>query len=171
MRHAKRSQRLSRPHDQRQALLRHLVSSLIAHDQIRTTWHRAKEAQRLADRLVTFGKAGGVHARQRALRVLQDRGLVKRLFSDVAPRFVDRRGGYTRVVRLGFRRGDGAEEALLTFSQIPDAPPTVSGVPKPSPESRAPLPTTEPGAPRAEAQKPSKKFFEGLRSLWPRKQH
>ena len=166
MRHAKRSQRLSRPRHQRDALLDGLVRHLILHDQIRTTHARAKEAQRLADRLVTLGKDGSVSARRRALVILRDRSLVRQLFVDVAPRFLERAGGYTRVVRLGMRRGDGAQEAVLAFSLLraqepakpqaarPQAPPKPGSPPKPQPE--------------AAPEKP-KKFFEGLRSLWTRK--
>ena len=113
MRHAKRSQRLSRPLTSRTSLLRHLVSGLVQHERITTTFARAKEAQRLADRLITWGKNGSLAARREVFSVLQDRTLTKRLFADVAPLFQDRRGGYTRVMRLQTRRGDGAQLALL----------------------------------------------------------
>ena len=169
MRHAKRNQRLSRPSDQRSALLGGLVKGLITHGQIRTTVARAKEAQRLADRLVTLGKEGSVHARRRAYRILQDRVLVGQLFTDIAPRFGDVRGGYTRVMRLGLRPGDGAQQALLAFSRLPARQPAAAVQPK----------GTGPKAPTApEASKPSeskeaagkpKGFLEGLRGLWTRK--
>lgn len=164
MRHGKRSQRLSRPRDQRDALLDGLVRHLILHDQIRTTHARAKEAQRLADRLVTLGKDGSVSARRRALTILRDRSLVRQLFVDVAPRFLDCSGGYTRVVRLGMRRGDGAQEAVLAFSRAKEAA---------TPQAARPQAAPKPGGgptpqPEAAPAKP-KKFFEGLRSLWTRK--
>ncbi len=167
MRHGRRSQRLSRVQEQRDALVHSLVRHLVVHDQIRTTHARAKEAQRLADRLVSFGKEGSVHARRKALRILQDRGLVKRLFAEVAPRFVNCPGGYTRVVRLGSRRGDGAQQALLAFSRVPVAEHAVPEKPKaPAPK----VPSAPPKeAPTAEAPKKPKKLFEGLRSLWTRK--
>ena len=170
MRHATRNQRLSRPSEHRQALLNSLVKSLVLHGQIRTTFARAKEAQRLADRLVSLGKEGSIHARRRAFRVLQDRTLVKRLFADIAPRFVDAPGGYTRVLRLALRNGDGAQQALLAFSRLPAAQPVATTGPKPA---QAPKPTpTAPARPqpqKAEEGEKPKGFFEGLRTLWTRK--
>ena len=170
MRHAVSSQRLSRPSDHRQALVQGLVKSLVVHGQIRTTLARAKAAQRLADRLVTFGKEGSIHARRQAYRVLQDETLVKRVFGEIAPRFVDVNGGYTRVMRLDRRKGDGAQQALLVFSRLPAVQPAVPGAPKPVPASK-PAPAA-PGRPQSEKPKAAEKpkgFFEGLRTLWTRK--
>ena len=166
MRHAVRSQRLSRPTDQRQALVGSLLKSLVRHGQLRTTHARAKEAQRLADRLVTWGKEGSVHARRQAFRLLQDRTLVKQLFADIAPRFADVSGGYTRVLRLSRRPGDGAQEALIAFSRLPAAKAAVS------PATAKPAQPTPSDAPRkpepAEEEKKPKGFFESLRGLWGR---
>ena len=161
MRHARRSQRLSLPSDQRQAVVNRLVCNLVVHGQIRTTFARAKEAQRLADRLVTLGKEGSVHSRRRAFRILQDLSLVKQLFAEIAPRYVDISGGYTRVTRLALRRGDGAQLALLALSRQPLPQPAVPSGPKPA---QAPQP-----APKAEEPEKPKGFFEGLRSIWTRK--
>jgi len=173
MRHATRTQRLSRSSDQRQALLDGLVQNLIVHGQITTTHARAKEAQRLADRLVTLGKEGSIASRRRALRVLQDRALVKRLFTDIAPRFADLPSGYTRVLRLSLRRGDGAQRSLLAFSRLPAIQPGVPEGPKAAPAPKAPKaapPTPRPMPQRTEedAKKP-KGLFGGLRRLWTRK--
>lgn len=170
MRHATRSQRLSMPTAHREALLNNLVKSLVVHGQIRTTYARAKEAQRRADRLIHLGKDGSVHARRMALRVLQERDLVKRLFADIAPQFLGTQGGYTRVVRLKRRRGDGAEVALLALSRLPEALSAIEQKPKPIPIPReTPKESpTQPEAPKAEKKKP-KGFFEGLRDLWRRK--
>ncbi len=165
MRHATRSQRLSRSSEQRSALLDGLVRHLIIHGQITTTHARAKEAQRLADRLVHWGKEGSIASRRRAFRVLQDRTLVKQLFTDIAPRFMDLPSGYTRVMRFSTRRGDGAQQSLLAFSRLPAVQPAVSGTPKATPAPKRPEP--EKGKP--EAEKP-KGFFEGLRKLWTRKE-
>ncbi len=143
------------------------MRALILHGRIQTTFARAKEAQRVADRLVTMGKDGSIHARRRAFRVLQDRTLVKQLFGDIAPRFVDVGGGYTRVTRLTFRRGDGAQQAVLAFSRLPALQPAIPAGPKP-----ARAPTKAPAAPqakKAEAPEKPKGFFEGLRTLWTRK--
>ncbi len=168
MRHAKRNQRLSRPSEHRAALLNGLVKGLIVHGQIKTTHARAKEAQRVAERLVTLGKEGSIHSRRRAFRLLQDRALVAQLFMEVAPRFVDVRGGYTRVLRLNHRRGDGAQRAVLVFSRLP-AQTAPSAAPKSSPTPKAPS-GPQPQRPQKpeEAKKP-KKFFEGLRDIWTRK--
>ena len=136
------------------------MKSLIVHGQIQTTLARAKEAQRLADRLVTMGKEGSVHARRRAYRVLQDRTLVKQLFADIAPRFMDMPGGYTRVSRTAFRRGDGAQCALLSFSRLPAR--------QPIPTSKTPAAPSRPQPEQPkEAQKP-RGLMEGLRRLWSR---
>jgi len=149
------------------------VQNLIVHGQITTTHARAKEAQRLADRLVTLGKEGSLASRRRALRVLQDRTLVKRLFADIAPRFVDLPSGYTRVLRLPLRRGDGAQRSLLAFSRLPAIQPAVPGGPKAAPAPKAPK--APPPAPRPvpqrteEAVKKPKGLFGGLRRLWTRK--
>jgi large subunit ribosomal protein L17 len=170
MRHAKNSQRLSRPSEHREAMLGSLVKGLVIHGQVTTTHARAKVAQRLADRLVTLGKEGSIHARRRAFRILQNRTLVNRLFSDVAPRFLDVRGGYTRVVRLSPRLGDGAQKAVLAFSLLPAVePPTPARVKTPQ-KPKAPTPAPSPDQPEKaeEAAKP-KGLFEGLRKLWTKK--
>lgn len=169
MRHAKRSQRLSRPTEQKEALLGSLVKGLILHGQIQTTLARAREAQRLADRLVSLGKEGSIHARRRAFRILQNRTLVSQLFTDIAPRFGDTPGGYTRVMRLSFRRGDGAQRAMLAFSKLPAVMPASPG-PK---ASQAPKPSAapqgeKPSQPAQETEK-SKGLLEGLRGLWTKK--
>ncbi len=170
MRHAIRAQRLSRPTSHREALVHGLVKHLVVHGQITTTYARAKEAQRLADRLVSLGKEGSIHSRRRAFRVLQDRSLVKQLFAEIAPRFVDIPGGYTRVLRLSLRRGDGAQRALLAFSRLPAIQPAVPSTSKPS---QPPKPTTTPSTPEAKSTEEAKKpkgLMEALRKLWTRKE-
>lgn len=169
MRHARRNQRLSRPSEQREALLHELVRSVVLHGQIHTTVARAKEAQRLADRLITWGKDGSIHARRQAFRILQDRTLVKRLFADIAPRFGDVHGGYTRVVRLAPRNGDGALRAVLAFSRLPAAEPARPAAPKRAQEAPAPSAPARPATKPAEEPAKPKGLLEGLRSLWTRK--
>ncbi len=168
MRHATQSKNLSRPSAERQALLNSLVRGLVLHGQIRTTLTRAKAAQRLADRLVSLGKEGSIYARRQAFRLLQNRTLVSQLFTDIAPRYGDVAGGYTRVMRLSLRRGDGAQQALLAFSRLPAL--TVA-----SPKSKV---KESPGAPKttpkevAEAPKePAEKkgLLSGLRGMWTKK--
>jgi len=170
MRHAKHNQRLSRPSEHREAMLHTLVKSLLEHGQIRTTYARAKEAQRLADRLVTLGKEGSIHSRRRAFRVLQNRTLVKQLFADIAPRFVDTPGGYTRVMRLAtLRRGDGAQQALLALSRLPARQSVLGAGAKPEPAPKTPATPERPQPKKTEKSEKPKGFFEGLRGLWPKK--
>ncbi len=165
MRHATRSRRLDRPKAHRKALLNNLVKSLVQHGHITTTVVRAKEAQRVAEKLVTYGKEGSVHSRRQAFRVLQDRTLVKQLFGDIAPRFTEVAGGYTRVVRSRVRPGDGAQLAVLAFSKLPAM------------DSVAPVAATESAVEPTEGQQPDasetddKKsgLFEGLREKFGRK--
>ena len=169
MRHAKRNQRLSVPGDRRQALVNGLVKNLVVRGQIRTTYAKAKEAQRLADRLVTLGKEGSIHSRRRAFRILQDRTLVKQLFAEIAPRFVDVSGGYTRVMRLSVRQGDGAQQALLALSRTPVGQPAAPSGAKPVDAPHAPTAPKRPQPQKAEEAAKPKGFFEGLRNIWTRK--
>ncbi|ACX52590.1 ribosomal protein L17 [Ammonifex degensii KC4] len=97
----------------RQALLRNLVTSLFREGRITTTAPRAKELRSLADRLVTLAKRGDLTARRQALRYIYDEEVVRKLFNQIAPRYADRAGGYTRILRLEHRRGDAAELVLV----------------------------------------------------------
>ena len=117
MRHRRRTQRLSRNKSERKALLRNLVRGLFIHQRIRTTIAKAKEAQRLADRLITLGKKGDLHSRRLGFAILQDRGLTTKLFKEIAPLFKDRKGGYCRIIRFGIRRGDGAQLGILELTE------------------------------------------------------
>jgi large subunit ribosomal protein L17 len=94
-------------------ILANLVTELFRHGRIRTTHPKAKSVQPLADRMVTFAKRGDIHARRQVLRVIRDKDVVHKLFADVAPAFADRNGGYTRVLKLGPRKGDAAPMALI----------------------------------------------------------
>jgi len=116
MRHRKAHRRLGRPTDQRIALLRGLVASLFRHERIVTTLPKAKEARRLADRLITLAKRNDVAARRLVYRDIPDRELIQHLFDEIAPRYESRPGGYTRVVHAGLRRGDGAPMAALLLT-------------------------------------------------------
>ena len=146
-----------------------LAKQLVQHGQLRTTYARAKEAQRVADRLVTLGKDATLHARRQAYRVLQDRTLVRQLFADIAPRFVDVRGGYTRITRLSLRRGDGAQTALIAFSRLPVGQPAKPRAVRPASAPAAPNASGAPPSPNAEETKKPVGFFEGLRNRWTRK--
>ena len=117
MRHLKDHRRLGRPTDQRLALLRSLVAGLFRHNHIKTTLEKAKEARRVADKLVTLAKRGDLASRRQVLRTLPDPTLVRYLFDEIAPRFTDRSGGYTRIIPAGQRRGDAAQMAILELSE------------------------------------------------------
>jgi len=117
MRHRKGTNRLSRNSSLRKATLKSLVASLVLNQQIKTTHAMAKEASKLAERLITLGKNGNLHKRRQAFDVLRDRTLVNRLFNDIAPLFKERKGGYTRIIRLANRHGDGAQMALLELTE------------------------------------------------------
>jgi len=118
MRHRKDHRKLNRATDQRLALLRSLVASLFRHDKIVTTLPKAKEARRLADRLITLARRdhNELSARRHVLRYVADPDLVKHLFDEIAPRYQGRPGGYTRIVRVGRRRGDGAQMVALELA-------------------------------------------------------
>src|SRR5258708_11870011 len=113
MRHAVKGRKLGRTTSHREALFRNQLQSLMDKERIVTTLPKAKELRPLAERLITRGKLGTVHARRWALRWLLRRDLVKKLFDDIAPRFSERPGGYLRIVKLGPRLGDGAERAVI----------------------------------------------------------
>ncbi len=98
-------------------MLENLVTSLLHHQQITTTLQKAKATQRLADRMITLGKKDSLASRRLAFSCLQDHALISRLFREVAPRFKDRKGGYTRILHLQRRKGDGAELALLELTE------------------------------------------------------
>lgn len=105
--------RLGRPTDQRQAVLRSLTTSLLDHERIETTLAKAKAAARSAERMITLAKRGELHARRQALGFIHDEDVVTKLFEVLAPRYEERQGGYTRVLKLGPRRGDGAPMAIV----------------------------------------------------------
>lgn len=113
MRHRVRGRKLGRPTPHRRALLRNLCTSLLEHERITTTVQKAKEVRPLAEKLITLGKKETLHARRRAARFLLKAAVVKKLFDTIAARYADRSGGYTRIIKLGYRSGDGAELAVI----------------------------------------------------------
>jgi large subunit ribosomal protein L17 len=114
MRHHRDHRKLGRTSAHRKAMLRNLVTSLLEHEEVRTTTAKAKEVRRIAERMITLGKRGTLDARRRALRTIRERSIAAKVFDELAPRFKQREGGYTRIVKLGFRRnGDNAEQALI----------------------------------------------------------
>ena len=116
MRHLKAGKKLGRSSAHRSALYRNLVTELIKRDRIETTDAKAKELRRIADRMVSLGKKGTLAARRRAIAYVRSADAVSRLFDEVAPRFADRPGGYTRVTKLGMRQGDAAPMSIIEFT-------------------------------------------------------
>ena len=115
MRHGVAGRKFDMPTAQRMALFRGLVRSLIIHGKITTTVNRAKEIRPMAEKLVTLGKDGTVHSRRQALKFIADKDVIAKLFDEVAPRFATRQGGYTRIIRVGKRLGDGADLAVIEW--------------------------------------------------------
>jgi large subunit ribosomal protein L17 len=128
VRHQKSGKKLGRDSAHRKALYSNLAGALIEHGRIQTTQAKAKAVKPLAEKLITLGKRGDLHARRQALAALRSNDVVHRLFADIAPRFSDRPGGYTRIVKLGPRQGDAAEMVYLELvdyepAAAPLAPP------------------------------------------------
>jgi large subunit ribosomal protein L17 len=119
MRHQKKTLKLGRKAEHRKALLANQVCSLITHQRIKTTLAKAKAVRPLAERMVTLGKSGSLHARRHALSVLRQKDAVKKLFDQIAPSSAERNGGYTRIVKLGRRKSDSASMAFLEWVDAP----------------------------------------------------
>jgi large subunit ribosomal protein L17 len=113
MRHLKAGRKLGRTPSHRLATMRNMVTSLLQHEKIETTDAKAKELRPLTEKMVTLGKRGDLHARRLAMRVIRDESVAKKLFDDIAPRFKDRAGGYTRILKVGRRHGDNAPVSII----------------------------------------------------------
>jgi large subunit ribosomal protein L17 len=122
MRHGMSGRKLNRTSSHRKAMFVNMAVSLLTHEQIKTTLPKAKELRRVADKMITLGKRGNLHARRQAVSVLKDRALVGKLFSTLADRYKERNGGYTRVLHAGYRYGDSAPMAIIELvDRDPDA--------------------------------------------------
>jgi large subunit ribosomal protein L17 len=126
MRHARAGKKLGRDSAHRRALYANLAGALIEHGRIRTTEAKAKAVKPFAEQMITLGRRGDLAARRQAVADLRSKAVVQRLFDDVAPRFQDRPGGYSRIVKLGPRQGDAAE---MVYLELVDYEPPVGGVP------------------------------------------
>lgn len=113
MKHLKEGRKLKRTSSHRKALLRNMVSSLFEFEKIETTDAKAKELRKFADKMITWGKRGDLHARRQALRVISNKKTVQKLFGDIASRFKERRGGYTRIIKVRSRKGDNAPLSII----------------------------------------------------------
>ena len=123
MRHHRSGKKLGRDSAHRKALYSNLAGALIEHGRIKTTAAKAKEVKPIVEQMITLGRRGGVHARRQALAYLRSQDVVYKLFSDVGPRFADRPGGYTRIIRIGPRPGDAAEMVYLELVDFLPEPP------------------------------------------------
>jgi large subunit ribosomal protein L17 len=115
MRHGKSGRKFSRDSGHRQAMFSNMAAALIKHEQIVTTLPKAKELRPVVEKLVTLGKRGDLHARRQAISQMRDVDMVKKLFEVLGPRYKDRQGGYTRILKAGFRYGDSAPVAVIEF--------------------------------------------------------
>ncbi|MCX6108602.1 MAG: 50S ribosomal protein L17 [Proteobacteria bacterium] len=134
MRHLKGYRKLGRVTSHRLAMLRNMATSLVLHERIETTVPKAKELRGIVDRMITLGKRGDLHARRQALSYLYDDAAVSKVFSDLAERFKTRPGGYTRILKKGFRFGDGADMAFLELVDFQGAKQVAA-----TPEAKAPV--------------------------------
>jgi len=152
MRHRVGHRKLQKTTSHRLAMLDNMVTSLLEHEAIRTTLPRAKEARRLAERVITLGKRGGLPNVRLAERRIRSRAVLHKVFGELKDRYAERPGGYTRIVRLGFRLGDAAQMALLELVDRPETAAPAKEEPKGEAKSK---PKTE-AKPKAEAKAPSK---------------
>ena len=115
MRHGKVHRKLNRKPEHRKAMFANMCAALIKHEQITTTLPKAKELRPVVEKLITLGKRGGLHARRQAISQIRDVDMVKKLFDVLGPRYKDRKGGYTRIMKAGFRHGDNAAVGVIEF--------------------------------------------------------
>lgn len=115
MRHNKSGKRLGRNTPHRTAMLCNMVTSLLEHEKITTTDARAKELRKVVDRMITLGKRADLHARRQVLSVIRDQNVVAKLFDQIGPRYKDRPGGYTRIIKIGSRLGDNAPQSIIAL--------------------------------------------------------
>lgn len=154
MRHAMDHRKLRRNPAHRKALLRNLMNALVRSERIETTVAKAKELRRLADRLITLGKRDSTHARRRVFSMLSDKGNTEKIFAGLAGRFVGREGGYTRILRTGFRAGDGSEMAIIEY--LPKEEKKVAAKKKARKKAAAPKAKPSAGRPARARKKPAK---------------
>ncbi len=154
MRHQKKTVRLGRKAEHRKALLANQVCSLIEHRRIKTTLAKAKAVRPLAERMLTLGKNGSIHARRTAFATLRHKDAVKKLFDEIAPASSERNGGYTRIIRLGQRQSDSASMALIEWV---DSAIVVEDKPVEEKKAKTKEPKAEPKQKEAKAEEPKTK--------------
>jgi large subunit ribosomal protein L17 len=159
MRHQKKTVKLGLKEGHRKSMIANLVVSLIDHSRIKTTLAKAKAMKPLAEKVVTIGKKNTLHARRTAKAVLRQDKAVTKLFAEVAPRSADRKGGYTRIIKLGQRKSDAAEMAFIEWVDGPVVVEVATPEPKPAKKAAKPKAEAAPAAaaPATEGEKPAKK--------------
>lgn len=135
MRHGKSGRRLGRTTSHREAMFRNLVTSFLSHEKITTTDAKAKEIRSVAEKMITLGKRGDLHALRQAASYIREKSVVTKLFTTIAPRYKDRLGGYTRIVKLGIRQGDAAPVSIIELVEEEMKPRKVSQKPAPAVKS------------------------------------
>jgi len=182
MRHANRRHRLNRYTSWRKATLISMARSILIYQSVKTTMVKAKAVRPLIDKLISLGKENTLAAKRRAFAILQDHKLVQMLFSDIAPRFSARSGGYTRILRYGVRRGDSADLTIMELTEVkkidrkkktakaPKAEAhsheTPAHEPKPAEPKHEAKPAAKEPKPELEGKKPVKKFLGGLKTIF-----
>jgi large subunit ribosomal protein L17 len=156
MRHNNAGRRLGRTTSHRTAMFRNMVTSFLEHEKITTTDAKAKELRSIAEKMITLGKKGDLHATRQAAAYIRDKKVVTKLFQTIAPRYAERPGGYTRIIKLGIRPGDNAPISVLELVEAEMKPKKVSAKPAPAKAAKAAAPAAEPtpvveSAPAAEA--------------------
>src|SRR6202023_137013 len=165
MRHQKKTVNLGRKAEPRKALLANQVCNLIEHQRIKTTLAKAKAVRPLAEKMVTLGKNGSIHARRTAFSALRHKDAVKKLFDEIAPRSTERNGGYTRIVRLGQRKSDSASMAFIEWVDAAQVVEEQAPQEKPAKKQKEPKPAAKEAAPvPAEEPKPKKRKWFGRKS-------
>ena len=166
MRHQKKTVKLGRKAEHRKALLANQVCSLIEHQRIKTTLAKAKAVRPLAEKMVTLGKNGSIHARRTAFSTLRHKDAVKKLFDEIAPRSTERNGGYTRIVRLGQRKSDSASMAFIEWV---DAAVVVEEKPAEEKKATKKEPKAEPKQKETKREEPKAKEKEAPGAEEPKK--
>jgi large subunit ribosomal protein L17 len=140
MRHNSAGRRLGRTTSHRTAMFRNMVTSFLEHEKITTTDAKAKELRSIAERMITLGKKGDLHATRQAAAYIRDKKIVTKLFTTIAPRYADRPGGYTRIIKLGIRPGDTASVSVIELVEAEMKPKKVSNKPAPVKVAKAAAP-------------------------------
>ncbi len=164
MRHGIAGRKLNRTSSHRKALFCNLATNLLEHEQIKTTLPKAKDLRKVVEPLITYAKKGDLASRRQAARIVKDPAILKKLFDEIGPRFKERQGGYTRVMKFGFRQGDAAPMAIIALTDMAEEKPAKAEKPKVEAKdavvdakAEAPAKTAAPKKEAAEKKAPAKK--------------